>query len=127
MDVAVSPRSRSGVVLRTHGALRGPPGCRAFDRHRGDAMSVDPYLLVRAGSLYLAIVLASAVYVIRRPRRRELTGALLSLAWNAPALLALHVVAIDAGWWRFEAEGGLLLGMPIDLWLAWAILWGPAA
>ena len=30
-----------------------------------------------------------------------------------------------AGWWRYDADGGVLLGMPVDLWLAWAVLWGP--
>ena len=88
---------------------------------------IDPYLLVRAVSLYSAIVLLGVLCAIKRPHGRRLTGALLSMAWNGPALLALHVVAVNSGWWSFDAEGGLFMGMPIDLWLAWAILWGPAA
>jgi protein-S-isoprenylcysteine O-methyltransferase Ste14 len=28
------------------------------------------------------------------------------------------------GWWSFDAEGGLLAGVPVDLLLAWAVLWG---
>jgi protein-S-isoprenylcysteine O-methyltransferase Ste14 len=31
------------------------------------------------------------------------------------------------GWWRFDAAGGLFLGIPVDLYLGWALLWGPAA
>ncbi|MBX2799042.1 MAG: hypothetical protein KTR31_15305 [Myxococcales bacterium] len=39
------------------------------------------------------------------------------------ALLAANQIALHQGWWRFEAEGGLLLGVPIDLWLGWVALW----
>jgi protein-S-isoprenylcysteine O-methyltransferase Ste14 len=84
------------------------------------------YLIVRAAALYLPIVLTIAAVMVRRPDRRALAGALLASAWNLPALLALHVAATRLGWWTFDAEGGLLLGMPVDLWLAWTLLWGAA-
>jgi protein-S-isoprenylcysteine O-methyltransferase Ste14 len=90
-------------------------------------MNGDPYLLVRAGGLYLPIVIGLAACAMRRPTRAQLTGAFLAFAWNVPAILALHVVAESMGWWRFDAVGGLFLGMPVDLWLAWALLWGPVA
>jgi protein-S-isoprenylcysteine O-methyltransferase Ste14 len=88
---------------------------------------VDPHLVVRAGSLYLPVVCGAAACVVRRPGRQMLIGAFLTLVWATPALLALHVIAIGAGWWRFDADGGVLLGMPVDLWLGWALLWGPVA
>jgi protein-S-isoprenylcysteine O-methyltransferase Ste14 len=84
----------------------------------------DPYLIVRAGCLYLAVVLTIVAWAFRRPGPRAMAGAMLAFTWNLPALLILHVVAARAGWWQFDAEGGLLLGMPVDLWLAWACLWG---
>ena len=87
--------------------------------------AIDPHLAVRAVSLYLPIMLVAAAAVLVKPGRREIIGAGMTLAWNVPALLALHIVAAKAGWWSFDADGGLLLGMPIDLWIAWAILWGP--
>ena len=37
----------------------------------------------------------------------------------------VHVIAIAEGWWSYDVDGGVLLGMPVDLWLAWAVLWGP--
>jgi protein-S-isoprenylcysteine O-methyltransferase Ste14 len=86
--------------------------------------SVDPHLLVRAASIYVAAVLTVGAWAWRRPDARALTGAFLAFAWNLPALLVLHVVAAGAGWWQFDAEGGLLIGMPVDLWLSWAWLWG---
>lgn len=84
----------------------------------------DRYLIVRAASVYLAVVLTIIAWAFVRPRARALAGALLALAWNLPALLLLHLAADRAGWWRFDAEGGLLAGMPVDLYLAWACLWG---
>jgi protein-S-isoprenylcysteine O-methyltransferase Ste14 len=84
----------------------------------------DRYLLVRAASLYLAVMLTAVACLWRRPGHRAVVAAGLALAWNVPAILALQVLAMRAGWWDFDARGGLLLGMPVDLFLAWAWLWG---
>jgi protein-S-isoprenylcysteine O-methyltransferase Ste14 len=89
--------------------------------------ATDPYLVIRAAALYLPVVIGAIACLIKRPDPRQLTGAFMALAWNLPFLLALHVIALALGWWRFDAEGGLLFGMPIDLWLGWALLWGPVA
>src|SRR5262245_60071805 len=88
---------------------------------------IDPYLLVRMAGLYLPLVIGVAAYAIRRPDRAHLTGAFLAFVWNVPAIVALHVLAGAFGWWHFDATGGLFLGMPVELWLAWALLWGPVA
>ena len=113
------------VVLRPDGALRGPACGRLSHRVGRHAMIDDQYLLVRAAAIYVAALLTAAAVVWRRPDQRTLAGALLAFAWNLPALLAVHLVAIGAGWWRYDVDGGVLLGMPVDLWLAWALLWGP--
>jgi protein-S-isoprenylcysteine O-methyltransferase Ste14 len=39
--------------------------------------------------------------------------------------LLVNVAAPRLGWWRFQAEGGLFLGVPADLYLGWILLWGP--
>jgi protein-S-isoprenylcysteine O-methyltransferase Ste14 len=44
--------------------------------------------------------------------------------WNAALLPLLQLAALHFGWWRFEAQGGLMLGFPIDLYLGWILLWG---
>jgi protein-S-isoprenylcysteine O-methyltransferase Ste14 len=93
---------------------------------------IDRYLLVRGASVYLAVTLTAVAWVWRRPLdaargrpdRRAWSGAFLAAAWNVPTLLALHVAATRAGLWRFEASGGLFFGMPVELYLAWAWLWG---
>jgi protein-S-isoprenylcysteine O-methyltransferase Ste14 len=53
-----------------------------------------------------------------------IAGALLACCWNLPVVLALNVVAARAGWWQFDARGGVLLGTPVDLYFAWVCLWG---
>jgi protein-S-isoprenylcysteine O-methyltransferase Ste14 len=86
--------------------------------------SIDPYLIVRVAALYLTIVLTAIVWMWRRPNRSQVTGAVLAAAWSVPPLLALNVGAGFVGWWTFDARGVLLLGVPVDLLLAWAWLWG---
>jgi protein-S-isoprenylcysteine O-methyltransferase Ste14 len=85
---------------------------------------IDAHVFVRAASLYVAVVATATAVIWRRPTARQLTGALLAALWNLPALLMVNVIAIRLGWWRFEADGGLLLGVPVDLLLAWGCLWG---
>jgi protein-S-isoprenylcysteine O-methyltransferase Ste14 len=84
----------------------------------------DSYLVVRAATVYFTAVATLLVWVWRRPDARAVSGAMLATFWNVPALLLLQVVATGAGWWHFDARGGLLLGMPVDIYLAWAWLWG---
>jgi len=85
---------------------------------------VDRYLVVRAASLYLALAATGVVWLWRRPSARAGAAAVLGFFWNLPTLLILNAVAARAGWWRYDATGGLLLGVPVDLFLAWAWLWG---
>src|SRR5687768_16260841 len=84
----------------------------------------DRYLLVRAASIYIAVTLTGVVWAWRRPTKRAFGGAVLASLWNLPVLLALHLAAVHFGWWQFDAHGGLLLGMPVELYLSWAWLWG---
>ncbi|HJZ76143.1 MAG TPA: hypothetical protein VKE51_30620 [Vicinamibacterales bacterium] len=86
--------------------------------------AIDPYLLVRAASLYLTAMATAAACLWRRPDRRAWSAALLASLWNLPMLFALNVAADRAGWWHYDARGGLLAGVPVDLWLSWTWLWG---
>src|ERR1700704_4693467 len=89
-----------------------------------NVMIDNPYLFVRAASLYVTVMLTCALWAWRRPPRRAVAGAVMASLWNLPAVLALHLAATHFGWWRFDARGGLLLGMPVELYLSWAWLWG---
>jgi protein-S-isoprenylcysteine O-methyltransferase Ste14 len=87
-------------------------------------MIVDRYLIIRAVSLYITAVLTGAVWLWRWPARRETAAAFLAFVWNISAVLLLHVAATRLSWWAFDVRGGTLLGIPVDLYLEWAWLWG---
>lgn len=80
--------------------------------------------LVRAAALYLPIAGILVLVVLRPPSRRRVAGALLATVWNLVALLAVNLVAARLGWWSFQAEAATVAGIPADLWLGWALLWG---
>ena len=84
---------------------------------------LDPGL-VRALVLSLPVAVTFGLWAWQRPRGRRLTGMFLSMAFQVPVLLLLNSAAPAAGWWRFAAEGGLWLGVPVDLLVAWVFLWG---
>lgn len=79
---------------------------------------------IRAGALYLPIVAALIAGLCRRPPARQFPVCLLSLLWTTPALLALQVFNLHAGWWSFASDGPALRGMPLELYLGWIVLWG---
>jgi protein-S-isoprenylcysteine O-methyltransferase Ste14 len=64
---------------------------------------------------------------VRHPRRRLLTAMLLSLVWNLWAVLAVNVLAIEWGFWKFSSELPALMGVPLELWGGWVLLWGAVA
>ena len=81
--------------------------------------------LVRALCLYIPVAATALAWRRRRPGVRQAAGAGLAAAWNLPALLAVHLVAERAGWWHFAAGPGAVAGIPVELYLGWALLWGP--
>jgi protein-S-isoprenylcysteine O-methyltransferase Ste14 len=60
-------------------------------------MSVDRYLLVRAASVYVALIMTVMVWIWRRPSRPAINGAVLAFFWNVPAVLLLHLGAAHFG------------------------------
>ncbi|MEE8302431.1 MAG: isoprenylcysteine carboxylmethyltransferase family protein, partial [Candidatus Tectomicrobia bacterium] len=87
-------------------------------------MHVSP-MLIRALMLFMPLILTVDVWLWRRPQKREALAALLAFLWNLPVLLALHLAAQHLHWWTFHADGGTLYGLPVDLYIGWALLWGP--
>lgn len=81
-------------------------------------------LVVRATCLYVPSMLVIALVLHVRPGRRRIAGALLATTWNLATLLALNVVAVRVGWWRFDVGPAEVAGVPADLWVGWALLWG---
>ncbi|WP_018656704.1 methyltransferase family protein [Actinomadura flavalba] len=84
----------------------------------------DP-ALIRGVALFVPLLATAAL--LRRPSRREVAALVLGVAWNLAALSGVNALALRAGWWTFAAEGGVVAGVPVDLLLGWAFLWGGAA
>lgn len=78
---------------------------------------------VRAFLLLAPVLLGAILWFVRRPRYRARLGVLFALLWNLVTLLAVNVFAVRVGWWSFALEGGEFLGVPVDLWLGWSMLW----
>lgn len=60
------------------------------------------------------------------PSTRREHGALLLAGVGAfVGLGVLHEFAHLAGWWSYLDVAGTWRGFPVDLWIGWAVLWGP--
>ena len=83
--------------------------------------------LTRACALNLTLlaVLLAGVVRYQMPRRpRQFAAVLLSTLWVLPALLVLQQLNLRAGWWSYApGSAASVRGTPVELWLAWAILW----
>ena len=60
----------------------------------------------------------------RKQARKDAIAATMATIWRSISLPAVHVIAIRAGWWTYAVSGGTVLGMPVDLYLGWAFMWG---
>jgi protein-S-isoprenylcysteine O-methyltransferase Ste14 len=80
--------------------------------------------VIRALVLFLPMGVLWGLWLVRRPDRRTLTGAFLGFAWMLPAGFGLHLLAMREEFWHYAATGGLFDGLPVDIYLGWAILWG---
>ncbi|GAB18440.1 hypothetical protein GOEFS_054_00540 [Gordonia effusa NBRC 100432] len=81
-----------------------------------DVGALRPLLVV------IPLVLAGGLWLVVNDIRRR-SAAILALLWNLIGLTGLNVLATSVGWWSFDAASPNLLGTPVDLLLAWAILW----
>ncbi|WP_283138236.1 methyltransferase family protein [Rhizohabitans arisaemae] len=83
----------------------------------------DP-ALIRGVALFAPVAFILVVCALRKPGERELAGAIPATAWNLLTLPAVNILALNLGWWEFHAQGAVLHGLPVDLLLGWALLWG---
>ncbi|MDQ6710412.1 MAG: isoprenylcysteine carboxylmethyltransferase family protein [Candidatus Dormibacteraeota bacterium] len=80
--------------------------------------------VIRALALFIPLGIAAALLIARRPEQRRLTAAFLGTTWMLCAGLGLHEVARRFGFWNYDARGGIFDGLPVDLYLGWAVFWG---
>ncbi len=75
-------------------------------------------------ALYVPVVVAFFLAYLWPGGRRLLAACLVGIAWVLPSLLAVQLLNIHFLWWQFHVQGGLFRGIPLDLLLGWAVLWG---
>lgn len=75
--------------------------------------------------LCLVVPVGLTLVLWRRPDRRTAGAVLLSFLTAFVGVGVVNQLALAAGWWQFKVTGGLFLSVPLDLWLGWAVLWGP--
>jgi protein-S-isoprenylcysteine O-methyltransferase Ste14 len=85
---------------------------------------MDRITMIRLAALYLPLAAAVLTALLRPRRQRMFAACLLGLLWTLPALLILQRINLIANWWTFRPKGPALVGMPLELYLGWAILWG---
>ncbi|MDR7279790.1 protein-S-isoprenylcysteine O-methyltransferase Ste14/predicted DCC family thiol-disulfide oxidoreductase YuxK [Catenuloplanes atrovinosus] len=86
-------------------------------------MSAPDLVLARYATVLVPLVLVLIGLRVERTRDGR-AAALLAGISAAVGISALDPVARTAGWWSFAPVDGAFHGMPVDLWLGWAALWG---
>jgi len=85
---------------------------------------MDRVTVIRFASLYLPLAWAMLMALARPRLKRMFVACLLSLLWTLPTLLILQRINLVTEWWIFSPSRGAILGMPLEFFLGWAVLWG---
>jgi protein-S-isoprenylcysteine O-methyltransferase Ste14 len=81
-------------------------------------------LMVKAGAVYLPLVMACIAGALRRTETRLFAASLMSVLWTMAALVIVQKLNAVAGWWAYAPGGATFCGMPLELYTGWVILWG---
>lgn len=76
--------------------------------------------VIRALAIALPVACLLLAVRLRRPPERRVAAAILATAWNLVVLVPINL----GPWWSFQADGAVVGGLPVDLLLGWALLWG---
>ena len=79
---------------------------------------------VRAAALYGPVCAVLALWLLRPARRRMGAAVMLGVLWSLLGIAALQAANECAAWWTFAGRGPALLGMPLELYFGWVLLWG---
>ena len=80
--------------------------------------------LTRSVCLLWPALLVSVLVLWRKPDSRQSGAALVTTLWVLTAAPLLGPGAEWLGFWQFKPGGATLLGVPVELVLGWALLWG---
>ena len=92
-----------------------------------EMLSPELVSLARAALLLGPTLLVMILLMISRLTPRQAAAAMVGGLWQLPALLLFNFTAQKLGWWRFQPDPASVLGLPVDLWIGWALWWGPVA
>ncbi len=56
---------------------------------------------------------------------RALVGALFAFLYGAALIFAMHMLALQLGWWSYGGDVLMVQGLPADIWIGGALLFGP--
>ncbi len=86
----------------------------------------EPLMLALRWALFLGpIALVLALVRLRGLNRRAQIGGLFAFLYGAGMIFVTHQVALHMGWWRYGWDALMLRGMPVDILLGGAVLFGP--
>ncbi|OYU74619.1 MAG: hypothetical protein CFE32_17165, partial [Alphaproteobacteria bacterium PA3] len=90
-------------------------------------MILSRTLVIAFNELFLILPMFAVMLLAwhRKYQRRVLVAALFSFLYLLGVLLATQVLSKLTGWWWYGVSDRALLGMPVQLWLGWALVWGP--
>ncbi|MBU2999946.1 hypothetical protein KO491_08850 [Roseovarius nubinhibens] len=77
--------------------------------------------LLLIGPLFLVFVMA----FLRMTTTRQKIGGLFAFLYGVPIIYITHSMAVHFGWWRYGWDALMLGGLPVDIILGGAILFGP--
>ncbi len=83
----------------------------------------DPAVL-RAACFYVPVAIVGLLVWRQPPNSRRIAAASLASLWVACAIYMTHPFATSEAWWSYHVDGGTVRGLPADLWIGWALLWG---
>lgn len=62
---------------------------------------------------------------VRETSDRAKIGALFAFLYGVPTVFVTHSIALQLGWWRYGWDALMLNGLPADILIGGAILFGP--
>ena len=77
--------------------------------------------LLLIGPILLVVVMA----FVRKTTTREKIGGLFAFLYGVPIILLTHSIAVHFGWWHYGWDALMVDGLPVDIILGGAILFGP--
>jgi protein-S-isoprenylcysteine O-methyltransferase Ste14 len=77
----------------------------------------------RVGVLYVPMVAALLGGAVNGRRPRQFVSVLLGLMWVLATLVVVQRLNLVAGWWSYANGDVMFCGMPLELYLGWAVLW----